>query len=221
MNSIFHIYDILLDKFGHQHWWPGESRFEIIIGAILTQNTNWQNVEKAIKNIKNAAMMEPAAMHKLPAQKLAALIRPAGYYNIKAARIKNFLDRLFADYNGSLEALDNLPDYSLRQELLTIKGIGRETADSIMLYAYNRPVFVVDAYTARILSRHGIIDSCCDYEQLRETMESALPQDRSLFNEYHALLVKLGKDYCRSKPKCEDCPLNKLPIVSELVERQD
>lgn len=217
-SKIHEIYNILYNHFGKQHWWPGDGQFEIIIGAILTQNTNWQNVEKAITNLKNADLIEPELLHKLPIEQLAHLIRPAGYYNIKAKRIKNLLNWLFTNFQGSLEALSNLPDDQLREQLLEIKGIGRETADSIMLYAFNRPVFVVDAYTARILGRHGIIDEYFDYEQIKELFESNLPSDVQLFNEYHALLVRVGKDYCRPKPKCRQCPLNCLPINSELFE---
>ena len=218
-NKIRDIYDILFKTFGHQHWWPGDTQFEIILGAILTQNTSWQNVEKAIRNIKNAGLMAAAKIYALPEDCLAQLIRPAGYFNIKTKRIKSLLKWLFDNYEGSLEAVGNLSDHALREQLLGIKGVGRETADSIMLYAFGRAVFVVDAYTARILSRHGLIDEYCDYEQLRELLEGALPADAVLFNEYHALFVRVGKDYCRPKPRCADCPLNCLPIVSGLFEQ--
>ncbi len=213
-NKIQDIYEILFKAFGHQLWWPGDTQFEVILGAILTQNTNWVNVEKAIKNIKNAGVMDAVKLYALPEDYLAQLIRPAGYFNVKTKRLRNVLKWLFENYGGSLEALDNLSDNSLREQLLGIKGVGYETADSIMLYAFGRPVFVVDAYTARILSRHGLIDEYCDYEQLRELLEGALPLDVQLFNEYHALLVRVGKEYCRPKPRCEDCPLNCIPKVS-------
>ena len=205
------IYDLLFKRFGPQDWWPGETPFEVIVGAILTQNTNWTNVEKAIINIKNADVLSPDKLYHLDITKLAGLIRPAGYFNIKAKRLKNFLDWFFENYSGKLENLENVPTAELRQQLLSVKGIGPETADSILLYALNRLVFVIDAYTARICSRHHLIDGCADYHQIQETFESNLSPSIQLFNEYHALLVHLGKDFCKPKPKCEECPLNGLP----------
>ncbi|UCE99598.1 MAG: endonuclease III domain-containing protein [Planctomycetota bacterium] len=205
------IYQLLFGRFGPQNWWPGETQFEIIIGAILTQNTNWANVEKAITNLKSANLLTPEKLHQLDLPNLAKLIRPAGYYNIKAKRLKNFINWLFRNYNGKLTNLENVDTDQLRTELLTIKGIGRETADSILLYALERPIFVVDAYTARIAIRHGLIEPEADYEQLRELFQTNLPQDVRLFNEYHALLVKTGKEYCKPKAKCSGCPLEKLP----------
>ncbi len=205
------IYDVLYKSFGPQHWWPGDTPFEVIVGAILTQNTNWINVEKAITNIKNADALTPEKLHHLDINKLAQLIRPAGYFNIKAKRLKNFLDWFFNNYSGHLENLENIRIPQLREQLLSVKGIGPETADSILLYALNRPVFVVDAYTARICSRHHLITEDSDYHSIQETFQSNLPSDTQLFNEYHALLVRLGKDFCKPKPKCEICPLNHLP----------
>jgi endonuclease-3 related protein len=204
------IYDLLFKRFGPQDWWPGDTPFEVIVGAILTQNTNWTNVEKAIINIKNADALTPEKLHHLDITKLAALIRPAGYFNIKAKRLKNFLDWFFENYSGKLENFENVRTPELREQLLSVKGIGPETADSILLYALNRPVFVVDAYTARICSRHHLIGEDADYHQIQETFESNLPSDIQLFNEYHALLVHLGKDFCKPTPKCEECPLNSL-----------
>jgi endonuclease III related protein len=205
------IYDLLFKRFGPQDWWPGDTPFEVIVGAILTQNTNWTNVEKAIINIKNADALAPVKLHHLDIATLAALIRPAGYFNIKAKRLKNFLDWFFENYSGKLENLEGVRTPELREQLLSVKGIGPETADSILLYALNRPVFVVDAYTARICSRHHLIDEGADYHQIQETFESNLPSDIQLFNEYHALIVNLGKNYCKPTPKCEECPLNPLP----------
>jgi endonuclease-3 related protein len=205
------IYDLLFKRFGPQDWWPGDTPFEVIVGAILTQNTNWTNVEKAITNIKNADALTPDKLHHLDIAKLAQLIRPAGYFNIKAKRLKNFLDWFFEEYFGELKNLENVPTAELRQQLLSVKGIGPETADSILLYALNRPVFVVDAYTARICSRHHLIDEGADYHQIQETFKSNLPSSIQLFNEYHALLVHLGKDFCKPTPKCDECPLNGLP----------
>ena len=205
------IYDLLFKWFGPQDWWPGDTPFEVIVGAILTQNTNWTNVEKAITNIKNADALTPDKLHHIDITKLAALIRPAGYFNIKAKRLKNFLDWFFENYSGKVENLEGVRTPELREQLLSVKGIGPETADSILLYALNRLVFVVDAYTARICSRHHLIDEGADYHRIQETFESNLPSDISFFNEYHALIVHLGKDFCKPTPKCEECPLNGLP----------
>lgn len=205
------IFDRLYARFGQQHWWPGQSRFEVIVGAILTQNTNWANVEKAIENLKKASVLTPAAMHRLDKASLAGLIRPAGYYNIKASRLSALLDWLFSRYGGDLGRLTDLATDSLREQLLGITGIGPETADSILLYALERPVFVVDAYTARIMVRHGLIEPPFDYVQLQELFHRCLPRDVRLFNEYHALLVRLGKEYCRPTARCEGCPLQDIP----------
>ena len=209
--TLTEIYQLLFERFGPQHWWPGETRFEIITGAILTQNTNWANVEKAIANLKAADLLTEEKLYNIDISQLAELIRPAGYYNIKAKRLKNFINWLFENYDGGLANLEGANTEQLRGELLSIKGIGRETADSILLYAFERPVFVVDAYTARVAFRHGLIEPEADYEQLRELFESNLPQDTKLFNEYHALLVKAGKEFCRPKARCDNCPLEKLP----------
>ena len=205
------IYELLFEAFGPQHWWPGDTQFEIIIGAILTQNTSWTNVEKAIDNLKRADCLSARQLHNLGAEQLAELIRPAGYYNLKAKRLKSFLDWLFVEYQGQLQNLEALDTGRLRGELLAVKGIGPETADSILLYAFKRCVFVVDTYTARIACRHQLIEPNAGYEQLCELFQSSLPQEVQLFNEYHALLVRLGKDYCKPKPKCAVCPLEKLP----------
>jgi len=205
------IYDRLFERFGPQHWWPGETPFEIIVGAILTQNTNWTNVEKAIGNLKKAGVLTPDKLHALDVGALAELIRPAGYFNIKAGRLKHFLDRLFERFEGQLDRLGALPADRLREELLSIKGIGPETADSIALYAFDKPVFVVDAYTGRILGRHGLLEPQAGYEEVRMLFESTLPRDVRLYNEYHALLVRLGKEHCKPKPQCAGCPLEDLP----------
>jgi endonuclease-3 related protein len=210
-NRLKNIYNLLYARFGPQHWWPGDTHFEIVIGAILTQNTNWANVEKAITNLKKAKMLSPEKLLQLDSQKLAELIRPAGYYNIKAVRLKSFLNWLSENYAGKLKTLNKVPTDRLRLELLSIKGIGPETADSILLYALNRPVFVVDAYTARICFRHYLIEEGTDYHRIQELFESNLSADVKLFNEYHALLVRLGKDFCRPTPRCDNCPLFRLP----------
>ena len=209
--ALMEIYNLLYDHYGPQHWWPGQSRDEIIIGAILTQNTNWQNVEKAINNLKDAECLSVEKLHSLDVETIADFIRPAGYYNIKARRIKNFLDRLFCNYNGSLESLEEMSTDRRREELLTVNGIGKETADSILLYAFARAVFVVDAYTWRIMNRHRLIDSDVEYEEVRALFEYNLTRDEKLFNEYHALLVRLGKEHCKTKANCSACPLQHLP----------
>ena len=212
-------YELAFERFGPQHWWPGETQFEIITGAILTQNTSWANVEKAIANLKSGDLLAPEKLHHFDLSHLAELIRPAGYYNIKAKRLKNFVNWLFDNYNGKLTNLESVDTDQLRAELLTIKGVGPETADSILLYAFDRPVFVVDAYTARIAFRHGLIEQDADYEQLRELFQSNLLQDTQLFNEYHALLVRVGKEFCKTKANCPACPLGKLPhsVIAEFL----
>jgi endonuclease-3 related protein len=204
------IYELLLSRFGPQHWWPGDTQFEIITGAILTQNTNWSNVEKAITNLKTLELLNPEQIRSTDISELAELIRPAGYYRLKAKRLKSFVDWLFANYDGKLVNLKNVHTEQLRTELLAIKGIGPETADSILLYAFEKPIFVVDAYTARIAVRHQLIEPDADYEQLRELFQLNLAEDVQLFNEYHALLVKLGKEFCKPKAQCPDCPLERL-----------
>jgi endonuclease-3 related protein len=214
--TLAEIYELLFERFGRQHWWPGETAFEIIVGAILTQNTNWGNVEKAIANLKAADLLGPQQLHAVEQSELAELIRPAGYFNIKAKRLKSFINWLFDNYGGDLGRLEAVGTEQVRQELLGITGIGRETADSILLYALDREVFVVDAYTARVAVRHGLIEPETDYEQLRELFESNLPRDRQMFNEYHALLVRVGKEYCRPKARCSGCPLEKLPHAVDI-----
>ncbi|MBI5182561.1 MAG: endonuclease III domain-containing protein [Nitrospirae bacterium] len=207
---LLEIYKILYNQFGKQGWWPGETPFEVIVGAILTQNTAWGNVEKAIGNIKRGGHLSPKALHTLPLPKLAKLIRPSGYFNIKAKRLKEFMKFLFKEYNGSLDRMFSADLSELRRRLLEIKGIGPETADSILLYAGNYPIFVIDAYTRRILSRHKLINDGIDYHSLQRLFMENLPQQVDLFNEYHALIVRVGKDFCNTKTHCEECPLNRL-----------
>jgi len=179
-----------------------------MVGAILTQNTSWQNVEKAIKNLKKARVLTPDKLYKTSHKKLAALIRPAGYFNIKAKRLKNFLKFLSKSYNNNIKRLSSGDAKVLREELLLVNGIGPETADSILLYALNKPAFVVDAYTKRIFSRHKLIKENSSYEEIQGFFKSKLSSDVKLFNEYHALIVKLGKDFClKRKPRCKLCPL--------------
>jgi endonuclease III related protein len=202
------VYQRLFAAFGPQNWWPGDTQFEILVGAVLVQNTNWQNVERAIRNLRNADLLQPQVLHELPEEELEELIRPAGYYRVKARRLKALVRFLVERYGGSLDAIFRRPLAELREELLGIHGVGPETADSILLYAGAMPSFVVDAYTYRIFGRHGWIDLESDYHQIQEFFHDNLPADAPLFNEYHALLVNLGKQYCKkSKPLCEHCPL--------------
>ena len=205
------IYELLYERYGRQGWWPGDGRFEMIVGAILTQNTNWGNVEKAIGNLKRAGCLEARVLNEMDAGVLAELIRSAGYYNVKAGRLKNLLTWLFDNYDGDLNRLEGLSATALREELLRIKGVGAETADSIVLYGFNKCVFVVDAYTCRVMGRHRLIEAGADYEQVRDFFESSLAADVELFNEYHALFVRVGKEYCRPRAKCQGCPLEALP----------
>lgn len=203
------IYKKLYSFFGPQHWWPGETPFEVAVGAILTQNTNWGNVERAIGNLKSARALLPKKIHKMPVNKLAFLIRPAGYFNIKAKRLKNFINFLFKGYEGCLDKLFSRDIGALRGELLSVNGIGEETADSIILYAAGRSIFVVDAYTRRVFSRHNFLNDKASYQDVQKFFMQNLPKDVKMFNEFHALIVKLGKEFClKNKPKCGQCPLN-------------
>lgn len=208
--SLLEVFRRLYARFGPQNWWPGETPFEVLIGAVLVQNTSWSNVEKAIARIREAGLRTPQALYALKDAELEELIRPAGYYRIKARRLKNVLRFCVTRYGGSLERMFQTPLPRLREELLSINGVGPETADSILLYAGQLPTFVVDTYTHRIFSRHGWVDFEIDYHTLKEFFESRLEPDTKLYNEYHALLVKLGKEYCRKKPRCEGCPLQDL-----------
>jgi endonuclease-3 related protein len=208
---LFMIYRQLLDRFGPQRWWPGETPFEVAVGAILTQNTSWTNVAKAIANLKAAGSLDPLKLHEMDTEELELLIRPAGYFRVKAKRLKSFINWLYERYGGNLKNLEPVGTTRLREELLGISGIGPETADSILLYALNRPIFVVDTYTARVMVRHGLIGPELDYDQLQGLFMSNLEPDPALFNEFHALLVMTGKDYCRPRPKCSGCPLEPLP----------
>ncbi len=201
------IYRRLLETFGPQHWWPAQTKFEVIVGAILTQNTNWGNVEKALENLKKQKVLFPWRLYDIPTEKLAQLIRPAGYFNVKAKRLKNFMEFFFKEYGGNLKKMQSESLEVLRSKLLSVNGIGPETADSILLYALDKPVFVVDAYTKRILLRHNLAHPDADYHEIQEYFMRHFPMDVKQFNEFHALIVRLGKDYCRTKPRCEQCPL--------------
>ncbi|MFI4874469.1 MAG: endonuclease III domain-containing protein [Blastopirellula sp. JB062] len=205
--SLFNVYERLLAYYGRQAWWPGDSPLEIMVGAVLTQNTSWKNVEKAIVNLKEEGMLDPFKLHETAAEQLAEIIRPAGYYRLKAKRLQNLMRYVIQSYDGDLDAMFRRNVDSLRRDLLAVNGIGPETADAILLYAGDLPTFVVDTYTSRVLKRHGWIDLEADYHQIQDRFVSELPQDTALFNEYHALLVRVGSGHCRKTPKCETCPL--------------
>ncbi len=201
------LYDRLYKALGPRHWWPGDSGFEVAVGAILTQNTAWRNVTKAIRNLKDKGLLSPEALYHIPVEGLASVIRPAGYYNIKARRLKHFVRFLVQESAGDLDHLLAEDLDTLRSRLLSINGIGPETADSILLYAGNRPTFVVDAYTRRILFRHNLIPEEASYDEVRDFFLDCLEPDVSMFNEYHALLVYLGHTFClKRNPKCTECP---------------
>lgn len=209
--TLVEVYHHLFAALGPQHWWPAQSPFEVIVGAVLVQNTSWQNVEKAIDQLRRADLLEPHALADVPPEELEELIRPAGYFRIKARRLRSLLAFLVARYDGSLEAMFKMDLSALREELLCVHGVGPETADSILLYAGGLPVFVVDTYTHRVLARHGWIGFDADYHVIQDHFHDNLPQDAAMYNEYHALLVRVGKEYCRKKnPKCEECPLAEL-----------
>ncbi len=205
------LYERLWQAFGPQGWWPGETPFEVALGAILTQNTNWNNVARVMERLKEEGRLTAAALTALPEAELAGVFRPAGYYNLKARRVKNFLAVLRDRYQGSMESMAEEELERMRPVLLEVKGIGPETADSILLYALNKPTFVVDAYTFRILSRHHLVPEAYTYEELRRLFMDHLTADVGLYQEYHALLVRLGKELCRPQPRCGDCFLEGWP----------
>jgi len=201
------LYRHLFRHFGPQHWWPARSRFEVIVGTILTQNTAWTNVERAIKRMRAERLLTPGRIDAAPHGTVARLIRSSGYYNMKAKRLKQFTGFLLTRYGGRLRRMFQTELPKLREELLAISGIGEETADSILLYAGDRPIFVVDAYTRRVLERHGLVGDRARYREIQRLFMDHLPADAALFNEYHALLVAVGKTYCRNTPRCDVCPL--------------
>jgi endonuclease-3 related protein len=202
------IYDLLYAAYGPQNWWPGETPFEIALGAVLTQNTSWKNVEKAIAAVRAAGALDENAMRALSSERLEELLKPSGYFRVKTRRVAALL-RFFAEA-GSLDGLRPIPTPALRRRLLNVYGQGPETADSILLYALNRSVFVVDAYTRRVLSRHGLIQGTESYELIRTFCQANLPRSRPLYNEFHALLVRVGNLHCKPNPRCAGCPLAKI-----------
>jgi endonuclease-3 related protein len=201
------IYQRLMDTYGPQHWWPGDSPFEVMVGAILTQSAAWRNVEKAIANLKAVQALSPQALHRLSLSEVATLIHPCIYYNVKARKLKSLAEWLKECCQDDIKKMSAIPAQELRQQLLSVWGVGEETADSIILYAANRPVFVVDAYTRRIIDRVGLTPAGKSYDAYQSLFMDNLPADARLFNEYHALLVALGKNVCRKRPLCSECCL--------------
>ncbi len=210
-NCYHEAYDLLFSHFGPQNWWPGETPLEVMVGAVLTQNTNWKNVIKAIDNLRRAGILDYSQLLELPVDRLAEYIRPSGYYNLKAKRLHNLLEMINISYNGHLDYFleDNM--ISARENLLNVTGVGPETADSILLYACGRPVFVIDTYTHRVFSRHNLVEEETDYHTMQTVFMDNLPGDANLFNEFHALVVLVAKRFCKKKePLCRQCPLQEL-----------
>jgi endonuclease III related protein len=206
--ELAHYFTALSSALGPQHWWPARTPFEVIVGAILTQNTAWSNVERAIANLRRERLLTPRALEKIDQRRLARLIRSSGYFRQKARKLKEFVRFLRRDFDGSLTRMFRTPTAELRERLLAVHGIGRETADSILLYAGGHQVFVVDAYTQRILSRHALSHEKAKYEDVRALFEASLPAEPALYNEFHGLIVHVGKHWCRTRePRCNVCPL--------------
>jgi endonuclease-3 related protein len=215
-HSLREAHDLLLNAYGPQRWWPGDTRFEIMVGAVLTQNTAWTNVEKALANLKRNDALSAEAILAARASKLARWLKPSGYFNIKAKRVKALCRWLVEQ--GGVKAVAKRPTDELRRELLAVHGVGPETADDILLYAFDRPVFVIDAYTRRIFRRMRLIAGDEGYEHLRQLFEKSLGEDAALYNEYHALIVVHGKDVCRTRPRCSGCCLRRrCPASKELA----
>lgn len=207
-NEYQRAYELLSDHFGPQYWWPGETAIEIVVGAVLVQNTNWQNVEKAIANLQDSGVLSFEALVAMPTEQLAEYIRPSGFFNVKAKRLKALLGMIDEYYSGELDGLLEDGLWEAREKLLSVKGVGQETADSILLYAAHQPIFVVDAYTHRVFSRHNLLDEETDYSTIQEIFMGNLEEDVQIYNEYHALIVAVAKRYCKkTKPLCDSCPL--------------
>jgi len=201
------IYELLFQRYGPQHWWPADSPFEVVVGAILTQSAAWTNVERAIKNLSEANALSPVRLRQVPQDELAQLVYPSGYYNAKASKLKAFARYLRDNCRDSLDELFSRDVPTLRRELLSIHGVGEETADSIILYAARKPVFVIDAYTRRVVTRLGLEPSAARYADFQRLFMENLPPDEQMFNEYHALIVQHGKEVCRRAPRCSACCL--------------
>jgi len=209
MSKIMNVYNKLFKYFGPQHWWPAETRFEVVVGAILTQNTAWKNVEKAIKNLKKEKMLNCKKIANMDIKKLEKMVQPSGFYKQKAERLKKFCEYLDKNYDSNLNMFFNRSPDEIRTELLSLNGIGNETADSILLYAGEKLKFVIDAYTVRMCERTGI-KKVKTYHQLQNFFEKNLPKNIELYKEFHALIVELGKNFCRKKPGCDGCPVRSI-----------
>ncbi len=222
IKNLLHLYELLRERFGFLNWWPGDTPFEVIIGAILTQNTSWKNVEKAVNNLKSKGYLSPEKMKSMNIKKLAEYIKPSGYYNQKAIKLKEFLSFFEKNFDLKIEKMKKVNKNRLRQMLLSVKGIGKETADSILLYALSKKIFVIDAYTRRILERLGVWSkSDCEYDELRIFFEKNIPPNLRLYKDFHAQFVMLGKNFCRKgKPLCNDCPLLEYCKFASSVRRK-
>jgi len=219
MEQIRHFYSLLYEKFGDLGWWPADEPFEVMVGAILTQNTNWRNVEKSIEGLKKAGVLSPHGLVQIDRESLAGLIKSSGYFNQKALKLKRFVMWLMEYTDGEISNLGEVSTFDLRAELLSVKGIGPETADDILLYALDRPVFVIDSYTYRIAARHGWVPPESDYNELSELFGSAFPGDIEVYKNFHAGIVEVGKRFCRKRdPLCEDCPGKPLLIDGKPLE---
>jgi len=212
------VFQNLLDKLGPQGWWPGESPLEVMVGAVLVQNTAWKNARRAIENLREEDLLYPDRLLEIPSDELAELIRPAGYFRLKTKRLRSLMEFFVREYDGSIEAMRAADMQSLREQLLGVHGVGPETADSILLYALEKPAMVVDTYTHRIFARHGWVGYELDYYQLQDHLASELPIDLRAYNELHALLVNVGHHHCRKQPRCESCPLQEMLPEGGIVE---
>lgn len=211
MNRIQNIFEHLFKHYGPQSWWPADGPFECVVGAILTQNTAWKNAELAIKNLKSHMVLNEKNLSDLPTEELVQLIKPSGYYNQKAFRLKSIVNFINQEFDCKTENMALADKDELRNKLLSINGLGPETVDTILLYALNKPVFVVDKYTYRIFHRHGLAPIDCSYDEVQEMFMNSLEEDPAVFNEYHALIVRVGKDHCGKRANCDECPLVKDP----------
>ena len=208
--KLMELYRRLLRHFGRQNWWPARTRFEMMVGAILTQRTRWENAERAVKNLEKAGLLDPVALAKTPIEKLEKLVRPAGFYKLKARRLLSLAKHIAGEYQGDVDAFLSRPPEELRNELLSIYGVGKETADSILLYAADKLYFPVDAYTKQIFHRMGLTPKNISYERLRGFIEENIDRNLAVYKEFRALLVVLGKTYCRKNPLCQKCPISSL-----------
>lgn len=220
MSQSEEVYRRLLDALGPQYWWPGDSPLEVMVGAVLVQNTAWKNVERAIDNLRDANLLTLQGLHSASSEELQDLIRPAGYFRLKTKRLQSLIQFVADNFDFSLDAMRDADARDLREQLLRVHGVGPETADSILLYALEKPVMVVDTYTHRVFARHGWIGYDADYHQLQQQLIDELPEDTAIYNELHALLVNVGHHYCCKTPRCEECPLCEMLPECGIVESE-